>query len=403
MADNITVAERPQATESKDNWALGPIVDADSHIDPPYDMWKDYLPTHMKELAPYIEEGEECDFVVFEGSRKPVRMISNQAGRAGKDFKMVGKLSEQRAAWDPAQRLADMDTDGIDAAILFGGGPLGTFNSELYIASYDAYSRWVMDFCAADPRRLVPIGYVPMRDIDETIELVKRLAKMGFKAINIPAFPQNPDGWSTTSGVKALKEGQISALTGDPKGARQYWQPEFDPLWSTICDNGLVTTFHLGARVPRFGEKQFFLADMPMSKLAMAEPIAIMIFNGIFQRFPDLKVATVESGVGWFAWFAEYMDRTWEKQRYWTESVLTEKPSFFMDRNVYGSFIQDRPGILLRDQPGAGNIMWSSDYPHSETTFPRSREVILRDFEGIPTEDTRAIICNRARELYGLD
>ena len=396
---DTAVAERPQV---QTDWKLGPIVDADAHIDPPYDMWQDYLPEHLKDQAPQIEEGDECDFIVFEGNRRPVKMINNQAGRKGKDFKMVGKLSEQRAVWEPATRLADMDTDGIETAIMFGGGPLGTTNNDLYIASFDAYSRWVMDFASADPQRLVPIGYVPMRDIDETIAHVTRLAKMGFKAVNIPAFPQNKDAWSTTSGVKALRNGQVSALTGDPQGELQYWQPEFDRLWATICDHGLAVTFHLGARVPRFGEKQFFLADMPMSKLAMAEPIAIFIFNGIFQRFPELRIASVESGVGWFAWFAEYLDRTWEKQRFWTESPLTEKPSFFMDRNVFGSFIQDRAGILLREQPGGGNIMWSSDYPHSETTFPRSREVILRDFEGIPETAVREIICDRARAFYGL-
>ncbi len=209
-------------------WCLGPIVDADAHIDPPHDMWAQYLPAKFKDQAPVIEEGEENDWIVFEGNRRPVRMINNQAGRTGKDFKMVGKMSEQRAVWEPATRLADMDMDGIDAAILFGGGPLPTFNSELYIASYEAYSRWVMDFCAADKRRLVPIGYVPMRDVAETIAIVKTMAKMGFRAINLPAFPQNPDGWSTTAGVKAINAGQGSALTGDPQGKLQYWQPEFD-------------------------------------------------------------------------------------------------------------------------------------------------------------------------------
>jgi predicted TIM-barrel fold metal-dependent hydrolase len=399
MSD-VALAERPQ---SKSAWSLGPIVDADAHIDPPHDMWRDYLPAHLRELAPRIEHGDEHDFIVFEGNRRPVKMINNQAGRAGKDFKMFGRISDQRAVWDPATRLGDMDSDGIDSAIMFGGGPLGTTDNDLYIASFDAYSRWVMDFASADRRRLVPIGYVPVRDIDESIEHITRLAKMGFKAINIPAFPQNKNAWSTTSGVKALKDGQVSALTGDPKGELQYYQPEFDRLWSTIVDLGLVVTFHLGARVPRFGDKQHFLPDMPMSKLSMAEPIAILLLNGVFQRFPDLKVASVESGVGWFAWFTEYLDRTWEKQRFWTDSPLTEKPSYFMERNVFGSFIQDRAGILCRDMPGAGNIMWSSDYPHSETTFPHSREVILRDFDGVPEPATRDIICNTARKLYGLD
>jgi predicted TIM-barrel fold metal-dependent hydrolase len=329
-------------------------------------------------------------------------MISNQAGRAGKDFKMIGKRSEMRAAWKPEQRLADMDADGIAAAVLFGGGPLGTSNSELYVASYEAYNRWVWDFCAADRRRLVPIAYLPMRNIDETLELLGHAARLGFRAANIPAFPQAADGYSTGANVKALKSGQTAALTGDPKGAWQYSNSDFDRLWAGFEAHDMTTTIHLGARVPRFGEKQHFLPDMPMSKVAMIEPIAIAIFNGIFQRFPKLRFASVESGVGWMAWAAEYMDRTWEKQRYWTESPLTEKPSFFMERNVYASFIQDRTGVLTRNLPGARNIMWSSDYPHSETTFPHSREVIARDFEGIPQDDIREITSNRAKQVYGV-
>src|SRR3546814_13843592 len=97
---------------------------------------------------------------------------------------------------------------------------------------------------------------------------------------------------------------------------------------------------------------------------------------------------------------AEYMDRTWEKQRYWTDSALTEKPSFYMDRNVYGSFINDRIGVLLRNEPGGRNIMWSSDYPHSETSFPHSHDVIARDFRGIPEAEINEIVCDRARRLY---
>jgi predicted TIM-barrel fold metal-dependent hydrolase len=393
------VAERPRTGATGVSCDL---VDADAHIDPPHEMWREYLPAHLRELAPYIEHGEECDYVVFEGSKKPIRMIGNQAGRAGKDFKMVGKISDMRAVWKTEQRLADMDADGIGAAVLFGGGPLGTFNSELYVASYEAYIRWVWDFCAVDRRRLVPVAYLPMRNLDETIALLRQAAKMGFRSANIPAFPQAPDGYSTGSNVKALKSGQTAALTGDPKGAWQYSNPEFDRLWAEFVEHDMTATIHLGARVPRFGEKEFFLADMPMSKVAMIEPIAIAIFNGIFQRFPTLRLASVESGVGWMAWVSEYMDRTWEKQRFWTESPLKEKPSFFMDRNVYASFIQDRTGVLNRNLPGGHNIMWSSDYPHSETTFPNSHDIIARDFEGIPEKDIRDITFNRAKHLYGV-
>jgi predicted TIM-barrel fold metal-dependent hydrolase len=147
-------------------------------------------------------------------------------------------------------------------------------------------------------------------------------------------------------------------------------------------------------------EPDKFLADLPMSKLAMAEPIGILIFGAVFQRFPGLKFATIESGVGWFTWFANYIDETWQKQRYWTNSPLTELPSFYMDRNVYGSFIHDRVGILNRNLPGGRNIMWSSDYPHSETTYPHSQETIDRLFEGIPQADVAQIAGGIARNLF---
>ena len=398
--DEATIAERPSELTKGSNTARRRLIDADAHLDPPYEMWADYLPAHLRELAPRIEAGEEHDWIVFEGKRRPVMMISNQAGRTGKEYKMVGRRSEMRKVWLPEQRLADMDQDGIDAAVLFGGGPLGTTNSDLYIASFEAYNRWLWDFCAADRRRLIPVAYVPMRDIEETLGLLRHAAKLGFRSVNIPAFPQASDGISTSARVQAIHTGQGAALTGNPSGDRQYSHPDFDRLWAALSEFDMTTTIHLGGRVPRFGEKQFFLADMVMSKLAMAEPLAIAIYNGIFQRFPKLRFVSVESGVGWFAWMAEYMDRTWEKQRYWTESKLEEKPSFYMDRNVYGSFINDRLGILNRNAPGGHNIMWSSDYPHSETSFPRSHEVIARDFEGVPEEDIRQIVCERARRIY---
>ena len=400
MASDSVVAERSSAAPSK---VARRIIDADAHIEMPHELWADYLPARFKELAPRIEEGEDCDYVVFEGKRRPVRMISNQAGRKGKDFKMVGKISDMRAVWLPQQRLEDMDQDGMDAAVLFGGGALGTSNPDLYIASFETYNRWVWDFCSVNRKRLVPVAYLPMRDIDETIGLLRQAAKLGFRSANIPAFPQSTDGISTSSMVQAINTGQGAALAGNPSGGRQYSDPEFDRLWQAFVDLDMTITIHLGARIPRFGEKDHFLADMVMSKLSMAEPVGILIFSGVFQRFPKLRFVTVESGVGWFAFVAEYMDRTWEKQRYWTESKLTEKPSFYMEQNVYGSFINDRLGILSRNAPGAKNIMWSSDYPHSETTFPNSRDVIDRDFVGIPEQDIRDIVCERARKVYSID
>jgi len=373
------------------------IVDADAHVNPVPTFWEDYLPSHLRELAPKVEHADDADYIVFEGRRKKMNLLGAQAGRAGKDFKIEGRLSDTRkGGWMPGERLADMDRDGMDAAVLFGGGPLGTGHDELYIASFSAYNRWLADFCSYAPDRFCGVAYVPMRDVDQTVAMMKEAASLGFTAVNIPAFPQSPEPLNPQLAGIA----QIAALTGDPMGERRFDQPEFDPVWAAAVDLGLTLTIHLGARTARFTDPDKFLADMPMTKVAMAEPIAIMIYGAVFQRFPDLKFATIESGVGWFAWFANYMDATWKKQRFWTKSPLTEPPSFFMDRNVYGSFIDDVVGIHNRRLPGGKNIMWSSDYPHSETTYPESHRVIERLFADVPEGDKAEILGGIAKRLF---
>lgn len=190
-----------------ENWHLGPIYDIDAHIDPPKDMWKDYLPEHLKSRAPQVVHEDDADYIVFEGKKSPFMMINNQA-RSGKDFKMKGRITDVRPIWDTEVRLGDMDTDGMDYALMFGGGPLGTMDNELYLASYDAYNRWVMDFSSVTDR-LFPVGYLTMRDVEETVEQVKNFAKMGFKAINMPAFPQNPEAWKTSSGASRSRTGRF--------------------------------------------------------------------------------------------------------------------------------------------------------------------------------------------------
>lgn len=371
------------------------LIDADAHVNPPPTFWADYLPADLRDSAPKLEHGDDCDWILFEGSRKKVNLIGAQAGRKGEDFKMHGRLTDARSGgWMPGARLADMDTDGIRTAVLFGGGPLGSTNPELYYASYDAYNHWLADFCAYAPSRFVGVGYVPMLDVEDSIRRVKDMHRRGLKAVNIPAFPQ--------SATPQVTGGQLLALTGDQNGARQYNHPEFDPFWQTVIDLGMPVTIHLGARSARYKDKEKFLPDLLMTKLAMAEPIAIMIFGGVFERFPELKFVSVESGVGWFAFAANYMDTTWKKQRFWVDSPLKEPPSFYMDRNIYGSFIDDVIGVSLRHMPGSKNIMWSSDYPHSETSFPHSREVIDRIFAGVPDDERQWIISGCAAKLFGV-
>lgn len=374
------------------------IVDADAHVNPPATFWDGYLPASLKGRGPKIEVGSDAeghDWVLFEGTRKPLVVLTSVAGH-GREHKTVGRATEiHEGGFLPSVRLKDMDQDGIGTAVLFGGGPLGTADNDLFIESFKAYNRWLADFISHDRKRLVGVAYLPMQDVDEAVAMLKEAAKQGMRAVNIPAFPMSKTKAEIGGGFAA----QLLALTGDPLGARQYDSREFDPFWKAAVDHNMGITIHLGARVARPGMTRL-LPHMVMSKVSMGEPISIMVFGGVFDRFPQLRFGSIESGVGWFAWMAEYMDNIYDGHHGTVE--LKHKPSFYLDQNVWGSFIRDRVGISQRHLKGAHNIMWSSDYPHSETSWPDSQGSIARQFEGLNDEERWPILGGNAQRFYGL-
>jgi predicted TIM-barrel fold metal-dependent hydrolase len=221
--------------------------------------------------------------------------------------------------------------------------------------------------------------------------MLKDAAKRGLKGVNIPAFPQSSKG--TAGGGFAA---QVLALSGEPEGPLQYDDPEFDRFWKACVDHDMAVTIHLGARVAR-PQMTRFLPNLVMSKVCMAEPISIMIFGGVFERFPTLRYGSIESGVGWMSWMAQYMDDIYDNQRHWLQLDLKNRPSFYMDQNVYASFIRDPVGVKNRNLPGGRNIMWSTDYPHSETTWPDSQANLDKHFSGLSEDERRPIVRDNAR------
>lgn len=147
-----------------------------------------------------------------------------------------------------------------------------------------------------------------MVDVDTVIRLMREAKGRGAVAVNIPAFPKSPSKFSK-------KDSQFQALTGDQDGVRQYRDAEFDPFWKAACELDLAVTFHLGARQSRFNYKVNFLPDISMGKVPMLKSIGILLYGGVFDRFPALRIGLIGSGVGWLPWAASYMDRTWRMQR----------------------------------------------------------------------------------------
>ncbi|MCE2392926.1 MAG: amidohydrolase [Proteobacteria bacterium] len=371
------------------------IISGDSHVNPDPRFWSEYLPERLRDRAPRIESDSEGDYIVFEDTRRPFTLLGALAGTDVEDYKLHGKLSDTRpGGWDPAARLEDQDIDGVQAEVLYGGGPLATRDPELRLASFRAYNDWLADFCSASPRRLLGIGYVPTDDVDRAIEEVRHIARRGLSGMLIPPFPPDPDAEEGN-----VVGGSEMILTGSRD--RSYAEERFDPLWRAVLDEGMAVHMHLGARPTRTHEAHF-LPDMVMSKLTMAEPLALFIFGGLLERYPQLKLVSVESGIGWMPFVVHYMDHLWHKHRHWTGNRLPEPPSVYFRRQILGTFLDDPVGVRERAEIGVENILWSSDYPHGETTWPNSHASIERHFEGVPEEDRYKITYENAARLYHL-
>jgi predicted TIM-barrel fold metal-dependent hydrolase len=355
------------------------LISADSYVVPLPSFWREYLPARLRDRAPSIESTDEGDFTVFEGRRTPVMAINSIAGKSRdrQGFTYSRFADQLPGGHDPAARIADQDRDGIAAEVLYGGGPLATEDRELHDASHRAYNDWLADYCAYAPGRLIGVAYIPFESPEEAAAEIRRTRRKGLRGALIPAVP--------------------------PCG--HWWEERWSPVWEALVETGTPAGLHVGfgfARRHRFTEGPAFLTDVVMTKMEMAAPLADLIFGGVLQRHPELKVVSVEAYIGWLPFVAEYIDHAHRVHRYWNDPGLAEPPSFYLRRQVLATFIDDPVGVRERHAFGVDNIMWSSDYPHGESTFPESRRFVERAFAGVPADETRKIVSENARRLYGI-
>jgi len=357
----------------------GALISADSHVVPLPTFWRDYLPARLRDRAPRVEATADGDVAVFEGRRTAPMAINSIAGksREGQGFAYRRFAEQVSGGHDPRARLADQDRDGIAAEVLYGGGPLATTDAELFVASHAAYNDWLADFCAIAPRRLVGVGYVPCHDPTAAAAEVRRTRAKGLRGALLPATPP-AGGWA---------------------------DPAWEPLWRALVETATPAGLHVGfgsARRHRFDGGPAFMTDVIMTKLEMAGALSDLVFGGVLQRWPALRVVSVEAYVGWLPFVVEYMDHTAKVHGWWNDCGLAEPPSAYLRRQVSATFIDDPVGLRERHVLGVDNLMWSSDYPHGESTFPDSRGFVARAFADVPADETRRIVCENARRLYDL-
>ncbi|MCH2173898.1 amidohydrolase [Myxococcota bacterium] len=365
------------------------IISADDHVNPPPTLYAERVPSEWRDRMPRVEVRGDREVLVFEGNERPFTALEGSAGVASADVQLLAKTKEagRRGGWEPTARLEDMDFDGVEAQVLFGSGAGGgvairTLDRPMQQVMMRAYNDWIADFCNVAPERLLGIAELPLWDLDFAVAEAERCARMGLRGVVLPAVPAYDDS---------------------PPEDKSFLDPHYEPLWAALADLGLPIHFHLGARPVSRDIGQNLMVQISVNKTVMCEPIATLIFSGVLERHPNLKIVSVESGIGWMAFLVPWMDHVFERHRYHTKSELREPPSFYFHRQVFGTFIDDVVGVRNRDIIGVENILWSSDYPHVNSSWPSSREYIEKHFGDVPADEKRKMIRDNVLNLYGLE
>jgi predicted TIM-barrel fold metal-dependent hydrolase len=360
------------------------VVDADSHINNPPDAWKG-VPAKYRDRAPrLVDMGGYDGWAVEDRPPTPLAALSFAAGKKPEEIgrRRIRFAEQAPGCWDPTARLEALDRDGIDAQVLYGDGTGQAQDPELRIALVHAYNEFLAEFVAVAPQRYIGLAIVPMDDPEAAVREVERSRRLGLRGLFIGL------------------DGADFPITA----------PQYDRFWAAAAAEGLPVSIHIGggAGIKRSlvhatdvapGTLEAFLTLAPMS---VGHTLGMLIFGEVFVRHPGLRVVIAEGGIGWMAYFLERIDAVFEKQRFWAQSKLSERPSTFFRQHVFVTFEEDVAGMRTYDLIGADRIMWASDYPHSDTTYPNSRRAIEKHFGHVPAADRDAMTCANAASLYGL-
>lgn len=366
------------------------VISADDHIQEPPDLWSTRLPKNLRDRAPKVITLDDGGGAWSVAGHPPRPFGILIAAGTGRDAKATGLTWADcpKGAYEPGARLKDMDLDGIDATVLYPNVCLDFFmrqvdlEPDLFGPVCRAYNDFLSEFCTADTRRLAGVGLVPLYDIDEAIAEMRHIAKLpGMKGVLFPVKPFRND-WNDLA---------------------------YDPLWRTAAELGLIIHIHTGKPrgMPNRLEMEKQNAGMQiyyqLGRLSMIETFGYILWSGVFIRHPEVKVVSVEGDIGWLPYFLERGAGLMKKHQRWTGQKVDQPPSYFVGRNFFATFEEDRLGVQLRHITGIGGLLWASDYPHSATTWPESKKAIAETFAGVPEDEVRRIVHDNAATLYGFN
>jgi uncharacterized protein len=359
------------------------IISADSHITEPPGCYVDRIDHKYKDTAPHMVHDDKIgDIFVIEGMKKPIPMgLVAAAGQDAKDLKMFGAKFEDlhRGGWDPEARMADQKRDGVDAEVIYPTVGMLLCNHADYDykkACFDAYNLWIAEYCGAHPDRLIGLGQTAMRSVEEGIEDVRKMKELGLRGVMLPGNPQVAD----------------------------YDDPMYDPFWQATVDMDMPISFHIltskqdsfKARGPRING---FLSIIRGNQ----DLIGMFIYGGVFMRNPNLKLVCVEADAGWVPHFMYRADHAYKRHRSWMmKSELEKMPSEYFREHVYTTFQDDYIAFQMKDLCNVQRLMWANDFPHSDSTWPWSQDVLAEQTKNLSALEKDQILHDNVAELYHL-
>lgn len=363
------------------------IVSVDDHVIEHPNVWQDRLPARYKEAGPRNYKDEDGNDVwEFEGRRSYNIGLNAVAGKRREDYGVEPtRFSDMLpGCYDPKERVKDMDIEGVQAQLCFPSFPgfagstfFNATDKDLATACVAAWNNWMIDeWCSANPGRQIPLALVPFWDIDATVAEAERVAAKGAKAISFTEMPH---------------------ALGLPSFHTTHWDP-----FLRVCEEaGMPLCLHFGSGgAPSVAPEAPFTTAIALFGLNSQMATVDLVNTRMFERFPRLKVALSEGGIGWMPYILERMDYTWERHRFYTGMADARRPSDIFRTNIFGCFIYDEAGLANIDRIGVDNIMFESDYPHSDSNWPHTRKMLAESLAHLPDDVARKIAEDNARRVF---
>ncbi len=356
------------------------LVSADSHVVEPADLWETRMDRRYRESAPKVVQKDGKWLIVAPGGVQFPVAGQFAAGMRGEELREhLGKGYEagRPSGWDPTKRIADQETDGVAAEVLYTSNGLALFSlqdAELQRACFAVFNDWLAEYCSVSPRRLLGTALISLADIPAAVKELERCAKAGLRGAMISNGPN-----------------------------QAYHHHVYDPFWQAASELGMPLSLHIittskHQSITDFSKNPFMLLFDWVHETQGC--LASFLMGGVLERFPKLRLVSTENDIGWLPYFLHRLDHNYGLGVAPNPPPL--KPSEYARRQLWATFQDDPCGVALYKFFGEDNFMWASDFPHLDSTWPHSREVIKENFASIPDSVTRKIVCDNATGLYGL-